>query len=168
MLLCDIGLVDSLKKQIAFISWFRLEFEDVEMGGPAMGDCQNDTMMVQNKMILFLQFNERIEAHIYLIDAKPRWLEWTRSLQKLSQAPSVEHSLDNTVSIDQILYYDIVFSSSLSLPSSSSSPSPNTNDLSPVILTVKDQAQPGAKLIFNHASGSAKWRVRVRKSFENL
>ena len=57
------GSVDSLKKkQIAFISWFRLEFEDVEMGGPAMGDCQNDTMMVQNKMILFLQFNKRIET----------------------------------------------------------------------------------------------------------
>ena len=97
-MLCDIGLVDSLKKQIAFISWFRLEFEDVEMGGPAMGDCQNDTMMVQNKMILFLQFNKRID--IYLIDVKPRWLEWTRSLKKLSQAPSVEHSLDNTVSIN--------------------------------------------------------------------
>ena len=32
---------------------------------------------------------------------------------------------------------------------------------SSVILTVKDQSQPGAKLIFNHASGSAKWRVRV-------
>ena len=30
-----------------------------------------------------------------------------------------------------------------------------------MILSVKDQSQPGAKLIFNHASGSAKWRVRV-------
>ena len=36
----------------------------------------------------------------------------------------------------------------------------NTNP-PPVILAVKDQSQPGAKLIFNHASGSAKWRVRV-------
>ena len=26
---------------------YRLEFEDVEMGGPAMGECQNDTMMVR-------------------------------------------------------------------------------------------------------------------------
>ena len=25
----------------------RLEFEDVEMGGPEMGACQNDTMMVR-------------------------------------------------------------------------------------------------------------------------
>merc|ERR1719264_1474831 len=88
-----------LNKCDSNICQFRLEFEDVEMGGPAMGECQNDTMMVTG------------------MDAV-----------SVKVVPS---TLCGTLT-DQHM-----------------------------ILSVKDQSQPGAKLIFNHASGSAKWRARV-------
>ena len=35
------------KVLMSFLFLLRLEFEDVEMGGPEMGACQNDTMMVR-------------------------------------------------------------------------------------------------------------------------
>ena len=37
----------NLNKCDSNICQFRLEFEDVEMGAPASGDCNNDTMMVR-------------------------------------------------------------------------------------------------------------------------
>jgi len=88
-----------LNKCDSNICQFRLEFEDVEMGGPAMGECQNDTMMVTGM--------DAVSTKV------------------------VPSTLCGTLTGQHM------------------------------ILTVKDQSQPGAKLIFNHASGSAKWRVRV-------
>jgi len=88
-----------LNKCDSNICQFRLEFEDVEMGGPEMGACQNDTMMVSG-------------MDAVSVKVVPSTLCGTLTGQHM-------------------------------------------------ILTVKDQSQPGAKLIFNHASGSAKWRVRV-------
>ena len=68
-------------------------------------------------------------------------------LRRWSPALSVGHWLANIVSIVIVIVNLHYIDSNANPP--------------PVILTVKDQSQPGAKLIFNHASGSAKWRVRV-------
>jgi len=89
----------NLNKCDSNICQFRLEFEDVEMGAPASGDCNNDTMMVTG-------------MDAVSVKVVPMTLCGTLSGQHM-------------------------------------------------ILTVKDQAQPGAKLVFNHESGTAKWRVRV-------
>ena len=41
----------NLNKCDSNICQFRLEFEDVEMGAPASGDCNNDTMMVRTYIL---------------------------------------------------------------------------------------------------------------------
>ena len=81
----------------------------------------------------------------------PRSAEWTRSLWKWCLALFVEPSPANTVSN---ILYNFLQNSFICYQWAH-------HLYSSVILTVKDQSQPGAKLIFNHASGSAKWRVRV-------
>ena len=81
----------------------------------------------------------------------PRSAEWTQSLWRWCLALFVEPSPANTVSN---ILYNFLQNSFICYQWAH-------HLYSSVILTVKDQSQPGAKLIFNHASGSAKWRVRV-------
>ena len=56
---------------MSFLFLLRLEFEDVEMGGPEMGACQNDTMMVRKYDGYICNIDndgEKCEGNIYDID----------------------------------------------------------------------------------------------------
>ena len=53
---------------MSFLFLLRLEFEDVEMGGPEMGACQNDTMMVrkcERNICNIIMMVRRYKGNIY-------------------------------------------------------------------------------------------------------